>query len=295
MHIASKIILLISAIVFIVSAIGMAAGIGGAIGAVESSTYLNDESSGTFTVNENQSWDITVYLIHPVDCQSVDITIVDSFGTDVIEDNWNYGCSDNEMTYNDGERELYADIRHDKAGMEYTLNSNVDVEISGSYCDEACDESELGGVFAVLGGFAGICCSVPLFILGIILAFTLDDNKTSPIMQSGQMTTGQVAYQTPVSGQVMYQTPVSGQAPMTQTFDQTPVGQVIQQSAVPVTPITPPLTQQPPVEQASQPEAVPVTQAAPVTPITPPTAQQPSAEQASQPEQTAWWGDEPQQ
>jgi len=295
MHIASKIILLISAIVFIVSAIGMAAGIGGAIGAVESSTYLNDESSGTFTVNENQSWDITVYLIHPVDCQSVDITIVDSFGTDVIEDNWNYGCSDNEMTYNDGERELYADIRHDKAGMEYTLNSNVDVEISGSYCDEACIDSAIDGGFAALGGIMGICCSVPLFILGIILAFTLDDNKTSPIMQSGQMTTGQVAYQTPVSGQVMYQTPVSGQAPMTQTFDQTPVGQVIQQSAVPVTPITPPLTQQPPVEQASQPEAVPVTQAAPVTPITPPTAQQPSAEQASQPEQTAWWGDEPQQ
>ena len=114
-------------------------------------------------------------------------------------------------------------------------------------------------------------------------------------MQSGQMTTGQVAYQTPVSGQVMYQTPVSGQAPMTQTFNPTPVSQVIQPSAVPVTPITPPLTQQPPVEQASQPAAVPVTQAAPVTPITPPTTQQPSVGQETQPEKSPWWGEEPQQ
>ena len=59
--------------------------------------------------------------------------------------------------------------------------------------------------------------------------------------------------------------------------------------AVPVTPITPPLTQQPPVEQVTQPVAVPV------TPITPPTTQQPSVGQESQPEKSAWWGEEPQQ
>jgi len=288
MHIASKIILLIGAIVFIVSAIGMAAGIGGAIGASESRTYLEDESSGTFTVNENESWAIDVYLIHPVDCESVEITVVDSFGTDVIEDNWNYGCYDNEMTYEPGERELYANLIHEKAGMEYTLNSNVDVDVTGSYCDQECIDSAIGGGLAAFGGLMGICCAVPIIILGIILAFTLDDNKTSSTMQSGQ-----VAYQTPVTGQiptgqVVYQTPITGQAPVTQTFNQTPVGQVIQPSAVPVTPITPPITQQPPVEQATQ-------AAVPVTPITPPTVQQPSTEQATQPEQAAWWGDEPQQ
>ena len=279
MHIASKIILLIGAIVFIVSAIGMAAGIGGAIGASESRTYLEDESSGTFTVNENESWAIDVYLIHPVDCESVEITIVDSAGSDVINDNWNYGCSYNEMTFEPGERELYANLIHEKAGMEYTLNSNVDVDVTGTYCDEECIESAIGGGFTALSGFMGICCSVPILILGIILAFTLNDNKTNTMMQSGQIPGGQVTYQTPVTGQV----------PITQTFNQTPAGQVIQPAAVPITPITPPLTQQPPVEQTPQPAAVPV------TPITPPTAQQPSAEQASQPEQTAWWGDEPQQ
>jgi len=301
MHIASKITLLIGAIMLIGGVIGTIGGVAEFGDTVEGQTYIKGESSGTFTINENQSWDIAVYLIHPVDCQSVELTIVDSFGTDVIEDNWNYGCSDNEMTFEDGEMELYGYILHEKAGMEYTLNSNVDVDISGDYCDEACSNALVDGGLSVLG----ICCSIPLLIIGLILAFTLDNDKTSSTMQSVQMATGQVAYQTPVSGQVayqtpvsgqvMYQTPIAGQSPMTQTFNQTPVGQVIQPSAVPVTPITPPLTQQPPVEQASQPAAVPVTQAAPVTPITPPTTQQPSVGQDTQPEQTPWWGDEPQQ
>ena len=300
MHIASKIIILIGVIVFIFSVIGMVAGVGGAIDAYESRTYIEEQSSGTFTVNENESWDIQVYIIHPVDCESVDLTIVDSRGDDVI--GYYYDCYyEYEETYEsaEGERQLYASISHEMPGMEYTLNSNVDVEISGNYCDDACIDSAISGGFAAVGGFMGICCSVPILILGIILAFTLDDNKTNTMMQSGQMTIGNVAYQTPVIGQATYQTPVTGQAtyqtpvtgqvPIAQTFNQPPAGQVIQPAAVPITPITPPLTQQPPVEQTPQPAAVPV------TPITPPTAQQPSAEQASQPEQTAWWGDEPQQ
>jgi hypothetical protein len=298
MHIASKITLLIGAIMLIGGVIGTIGGVTEFGDTVEGQTYIKGESSGTFTINENQSWDIAVYLIHPVDCQSVELTIVDSFGTDVIEDNWNYGCSDNERTFIEGERELYGNIMHDKVGMEYTLNSNVNVDISGEYCDEACIDSAIGGIFAILGGGLGICCAIPMIILGTILAFTLDDNKTNTIMQSGQMPTGQVAYQTPVSGQVAYQTPITEQVPMTQTFNQTPVSQVIQPSAVPVTPITPPLTQtsnQTPVEQVTQPAAVPVTQDAPVTPITPPTTQQPSVGQDTQSEKSPWWGDEPQQ
>jgi hypothetical protein len=274
MHIASKIILGIGVVMFIGSGIGMVYGIGGAIDAVESRTYLEGESSGTFTVNENESWDIEVYIIHPVDCESVELTIVDSRGGDAIE--YNYGCfneyyEDGEMyEHAEGERELFASISHETSGMEYTLNSNVEVDIDGTYCDEACIDSLLGGGLGALGGIMGICCSVVVLIVGIILALTLDD-KPNVALTSGQIPGGQVTYQTPVTGQI----------PMTQTITQPHIGQVIQPAAVPITPITPPLVQQPPVEQATQPAAVPV------TPITPPTTQQP--------EQTAWWGDEPQQ
>ena len=259
---------------FIFSGISMAMGIGGLVGAGEERTYLEEQSSGTFTINENESWVIQVYIIHPVDCESVELTIVDSKGSDAIKTN--YECSneyyeDDEMyEYAEGERELFASISHEQSGMEYTLNSNVNVDISGNYCDEECLESALEGGFAAVGGIMGICCSVVVLILGIILAFTLDD-KPNVALYSGQIP----------GAQVMYQTPVTGQAPMAQTITQPHIGQVIQPAAVPITPITPPLVQQPPVEQATQPASVPV------TPITPPTTQQP--------EQSAWWGDEPQQ
>jgi hypothetical protein len=286
MHIASKIILIIGAIMLIGSGLSMGTGIGGIVGAGEDSTFLKEQSSGTFTINENESWDIEVYIIHPVDCESVDLTIVDSRGDDVIE--YYYGCYYDGYEYGPGERELFASISHDMSGMEYTLDSNAAVDISGTYCDDACMEEAIGGGFAIAGGLMGICCSVVVLILGIILALTLD-GKPNVALSSGQIPGGQVTYQTPVTGQVTYQTPVTGQVPMAQNFNPTPVSQVIQPSAVPVTPITPPLTQQPPVEQVTQPVAVPV------TPITPPTTQQPSVGQESQPEKSAWWGDEPQQ
>ena len=251
------------------SGLSMGTGIGGIVGAGEDRIYLEEQSSGTFTINENESWDITVYIIHPVDCESVELTIVDSRGGDAIEPN--YGCSyEGDYEYAEGERQLFASISHETSGMEYTLNSNVAVDISGDYCDEACIDSLVGGGLGALGGFLGICCSVVVLIVGIILALTLDD-KPNVALTSGQIPGGQVTYQTPVTGQI----------PMTQTITQPHIGQVIQPAAVPITPITPPLVHQPPVEQATQPAAVPV------TPITPPTTQQP--------EQTPWWGDEPQQ
>ena len=271
----------------IAGVIGTAGGIGELVDASESRTYVTEQSSGTFTIDENESWTIDVYLIHPVDCDSLDITIVDSSGNNVLANQY-APCYEDDMIV-EGDRQHYAYITHETAGMEYTLNSNVNIDVTGSYCDEACVLATAGGIFATFGGFMAICCAVPILILGIILGFTLDDNKSNSTMQSGQ-----VMYQTPVTGQaptgqVMYQTPVTGQAPMTQTFNQTPVEQASQPAAVPVTPITPPTAQQPSVEQASQPAAVPV------TPITPPTAQQPSVEKDTQPEQAAWWGDETQQ
>ena len=220
------------------SGISMGSGIGNLTGALEDLTYLEDQSSGTFTVNENESWDIQVYIIHPVDCESVDLTIVDSMGNNAIESE--YGCyNDDMMNYTEGDRELYALVDHKMSGMEYTLNSNVEVDITGYYCDEACMEEAIGGGIAIAGGFMGICCSVLILIIGIIMAFTLNDHKTYTVMQVGQM---------PV-GQATYQAPITGQAPVAQTMYQPPVEQNPQPVAVPVTPINPPLTQQPPVEQ----------------------------------------------
>jgi len=247
---------------FIGSIVSMGLGIGDIMDLGEDRTYLEEQSSGTFTVNENESWDIEVYIIHPVDCESVDLTIVDSMGNNAIE--YEYGCyNDDMMNYTEGDRESFASISHKISGMEYTLSSNVDVDIAGYYCDEACEEEAISSGIAIAGGFGGICCSVLILIIGIIMAFTLDDSKTHTVMQVGQMPVGQATYQAPITGQV------------------------IQPAAVPITPITPPLTQQPPVEQAPQPAAVPV------TPITPPLTQQPPVEQ--QPAQTPFWDENPPQ
>ena len=227
---------------FIGSIVSMGLGVGNIIDLGEENIYLNEQSSGTFTIDENESWDIIVYIIHPVDCDSVDLQIVDSLGNDVAEIYdcaWDTHSANDEEGYVDGSRELYATINHDTSGMEYTLSSNVEVEIAGSYCDEACEEEALSGGLAIVSGFGGICCSVLILIIGIIMAFTLNDHKTYTVMQVGQM---------PV-GQATYQAPITGQAPVAQTMYPPPVEQNPQPVAVPVTPITPPLTQQPPVEQ----------------------------------------------
>ena len=42
------------------------------------------------------------------------------------------------MDYTEGDRELFASISHKISGMEYTLSSNVEVDVTGHYCDEAC-------------------------------------------------------------------------------------------------------------------------------------------------------------
>ena len=293
----------------------MVAGVGGAIDAYESRTYIEEQSSGTFTVNENESWEIQVYIIHPVDCESVDLTIVDSRGDDVIgfDSSCYYEDYGGEEMYEPGDRQLYADINHEMSGMEYTLSSNVDVEISGSYCDDACIDSAISGGLSALGGFMGICCSIPIIIVGVIFAFTLDDSKTSSTMQVGQMTTGNVAYQTPVSGQAMYQTPVSGQvahqtpvsaqAPMTQTTMDVEVGPIWSHDdylsrkgewadAIPGWELTGHWNTTVPgrmsvVGYRKVPEnnSSPVSQpaSAPITQITPPLTQQPSVEQTTPP------------
>lgn len=240
MHLASKVTLILGALMLVASGIGFVAGIGTAIDAAETKSYFDNQQDGSFTVAENNSWNVAVYVVHPVDCDTLDLTITDSNGNSVISGCYLYGGEDNfeGEGFSDGDVELYGYMDHQTAGMEYTVSSNVDVSIRGEYCDEACVEDAIGGGLAALGGGLGICCSIPLIILGIILALVLDEPQKNVMMPTGHMQIGQTAYQAPVQ-QTMHQAPVG------QQVIQAPVGQSIQPAAVPVTPITPPVTQQP--------------------------------------------------
>lgn len=230
MHIASKVTLILGALMLIASGIGFVGGIGTAIDASERETYFADQQDGFFTVDGNESWSVVVFVKHPVDCDTLELTITDRNGESVISGCYLYGDDEfGEEGYEDGTFEMYGYIAHDTAGMEYTVASNVEVLIEGEYCDEKCLEDAIGGGIAALGGGLGICCSIPLIILGIILALVLDEPQKNVIMPTGHMPMGQTAYQAPVGQQMI----------------QAPVGQSIQPAAVPHTPITPPLTQQP--------------------------------------------------
>ena len=266
MHIASKITLILGALIFVGSIAGVAiAGMALTDAGYKEEVYVDRSTSQTFTIQENKSWDVSIYVIHPADCDTLELSIVDSDGEEVVPvlcllD----GGQGNEEFYPDGSEEFYGSLNHDIEGMEYTLESNVEVSIRGDYCDQACEEAIGGGIVAGAGGFFGFCCSVPLLVIGVILALVLDDPKQNIVMPTGQMPTGQAVYQAPVQTQV----------PVGQNIQQG-YGQPMQQMGGQQQPITPPLTQ-----QAQQPQITPpLTQQAqqPQQPqITPPISEQPA-------------------
>ncbi|MFL2949163.1 MAG: hypothetical protein ACJZ40_02105 [Candidatus Poseidoniaceae archaeon] len=241
MHIASKITLILGALLFIGSGIGLAFGVGSvADSGVETQTYFESED-GSFTIAAEPTynldyWTISVYVVHPIDCNNLELTITDDSGNTVLTEAW-FEC-DTMQQYYDGDREFFSYLVASDTDESYTVDSNVEVVVEGDYCDSECIEAVVGGIFGAIGGGFGICCSIPLLILGIILAFVLDDPPQAMAMPVGQMPMGQAVYQPPV-GQPVQQGYVG------QPMHQAPVGQAIQPSAVPVTPITPPLAQQP--------------------------------------------------
>jgi hypothetical protein len=272
MHIASKITLILGALIFVGSIAGVViAGMALSDAGFKEEVYVDRSMSQTFTIQENKSWDVSIYVIHPADCDTLELSIVDSDGEEVVPvlcllD----GGQGNEEFYPDGSEEFYGSLNHDIEGMEYTLESNVEVSIRGDYCDQACEEAIGGGIVAGFGGFLGFCCSVPLLVLGIILALVLDDPKQNIVMPTGQM----------LPGQAVYQAPVQTQVPVGQNLQQG-YGQPMQQMGGQQPQITPPLTQQP--QQAQQPQqpqiTPPLTQQAqqPQQPqITPPISEQPA-------------------
>jgi hypothetical protein len=266
MHIASKITLILGALIFVGSIAGVAiAGMALTDAGYKEEVYVERSMGQTFTIQENSSWDVSIYVIHPADCDTLELSIVDSDGDRATSD-WCAldGGQGNEEYYPDGSEEFYGSLTHVIEGMEYTLESNVEVTIRGEYCDQACEEAIGGGLLAGAGGFFGFCCSVPLLVIGVILALVLDDPKQNIVMPTGQMPTGQAVYQAPVQTQV----------PVGQNIQQG-YGQPMQQMGGQQQPITPPLTQ-----QAQQPQITPpLTQQAqqPQQPqITPPISEQPA-------------------
>ena len=250
MHIASKITLILGALIFVGSIAGVViAGMTLTDADYKEEVYVDRSMSQTFTIQENKSWDVSIYVIHPADCDTLELSIVDSNGDQVNSGSCMLdGGQGNEEFYPDGSEEFYAFMTHDVEGMQYTLESNVEVTIRGEYCDQACQDAIGGGLLAGAGGFFGFCCSVPLLVLGIILALVLDDPKQNIIMPTGQMQPGQAVYQAPVQTQV----------PVGQNIQQG-YGQPMQQMGAQQPQITPPLTQ-----QAQQPQ------------ITPPISEQPA-------------------
>ena len=253
MHIASKITLILGALIFVGSIAGVViAGMTLSDADYQQEVYVDRTMSETFTIQENKSWDVSIYVIHPADCDTLELSIVDSDGNDVsnVPCMLDGGQGDEEF-YPDGSEEFYGTMNHDVEGMQYTLESNVEVSIRGEYCDQACEEAIGGGLLAGAGGFFGFCCSVPLLVLGIILALVLDDPQQNIVMPTGQMQPGQAIYQAPVQAQV----------PVGQNIQQG-YGQPMQQMDAQQPQITPPLTQQPQQAQQSQ--------------ITPPISEQPA-------------------
>lgn len=255
MHIASKVTLILGAILLAIGGIGLVAGIGNvADSGAETKSFASSQSSGSFSIPTNGSWTVEVYVIHPVDCDSLQLSITDSTGYEIVsDDDYCILMSENEGSMGSpspGTEEYYTAFGG-ASDMEYSYTSNVDLNIRGEDCDAECMEAIAGGILSTLGGFGSICCAIPLLVLGIILAFVLDDPVQNVMMPAGQMPTGQVGYQAPVMGQApvsqnMNQVPVMGQAP---------VGQPMQHMGAPQAQITPPLTQQPaqPVEPAQSP------------------------------------------
>jgi hypothetical protein len=255
MHIASKITLIVGTLMLVGSIIGVIAGVGGATSSgYQSESYLEQSNSGTFTVEENESWEISIYVVHPVDCETLELSIVDSNGDNVVYPNWCELEDNSDEYYTDGQEEYYGSVLHEVGGAQYTLESNVKVNVRGDYCDSDCEKA-LGGAFVSGGlGVLGVCCAIPMLVIGVILAFVLDDPKQGVVMPMGQMQTGQAVYQAPVPTQMS-----AGQN-LQQGY-----GQPMQQMGAQQAQIMPPLTQQP---QQSQPAQI-------TPPLTQPSAESP--------------------
>ena len=109
MHIASKVTLVLGAIFLVIGGLGLVGGIGSVTDAgAESKTYLTTVTDGTFTPEVNESWTISVYVTHPTDCETLELSIKDSQGNDVAGECYIWSDMDTQA----GQEVHYGDISH---------------------------------------------------------------------------------------------------------------------------------------------------------------------------------------
>ena len=84
MHIASKITLILGALIFVGSIAGVAiAGMALTDAGYKEEVYVERSMGQTFTIQENKSWKVSILVIHPADCDTLELSIVDSNGEEV--------------------------------------------------------------------------------------------------------------------------------------------------------------------------------------------------------------------
>ena len=87
MHIASKITLILGALIFVGSIAGVAIdGMALTDAGYKEEVYVERSMGQTFTIQENSSWDVSIYVIHPADCYTLELSIVDSDGDRATSD-----------------------------------------------------------------------------------------------------------------------------------------------------------------------------------------------------------------
>ena len=208
MHTASKVMLILGAVITVSGIVMYAVG----SSAVEWDPIGDSEWSGTSgTFDANSDTYYTVYA--EIDsCDAIDLSITDSDGVEEISE---WGCYDTSST-EDG----YITVGSISGSSTYSVTSNQTVYISdslGSIGDAA------GGFMAVLGSFGVLCCGGFFLLLGGIFALTLKDPAV--VMVAGgvpQQMMGAQQYAQPMQQQ---QVPMQQQvAPVQQEYQQPPQG-----------------------------------------------------------------------
>jgi hypothetical protein len=245
MHIATKITLIIGALITV---IGIIMFVGGA--EVAEVDYENESAfrgdTGTWDYVDDDIY--AVYVRGDVNCESFSGTMTNSSGN-TSKGGWSdtpfleiYDCEDIDMT-------------NVSAGSFYNIGY-ISATENGTYSISTSDEifvigalqefgEALGGVMAILGSFGVICCGAFFLLLGGIFALTLKtaeptlvmvNNAANPMMPGMAMPVTQMAqpqmqqpvqYQQPAQTQMaqpQYQQPVQPAQQPPQQYQQPPQG-----------------------------------------------------------------------
>ena len=210
MHTASKVMLILGAVITVAGIVMFAVG----SSAVDWDPIGNSEysgSTGTFDAS-SETW-YTVYS-EQSSCDAVTYSITDADGDSAIS---SFECDDSNYDVNG-----YITLGGLYGSTSYSIDSTSHtLYISDSFGDAG---EAVGGFMAVLGSFGVLCCGGFFLLLGGIFALTLKD--PSVVMVAGgvpQQMMGAQQYAQPMQQQ---QVPMQQQqaAPVQQEYQQPPQG-----------------------------------------------------------------------